>query len=333
MIAQAPSHFRKLMTMLDACPPSWAWNEERAQLFLELGRYFEEAIRPGMPCDLALNPNPLWGAIYHRLKRALVAVDALALLPGEWMLWQMYNSGVILKSRDVVAGMDIVPVLRTYGWQDPEELTRYTAGLLDFLLITHHHPDHYDRALVRACLALGKPVCVPEDIRKDWEADPNLYVFQDGTTITLCDLEITGRRGVHVWRETAEELPLIYYELTDCAGHTVLFAGDADYTRSFTCTPGQTVDALFLPWRNPNARFEEGRPEQTGVTEDALRMVIDRIHPQRIILEHYAELEHIYNGYPASYDLAARLKRFSPVHLEWMFWGERLGLLPQQNGT
>ncbi|MDD4735570.1 MAG: MBL fold metallo-hydrolase [Kiritimatiellae bacterium] len=324
---EQPASFCKQLAILEQHPPEWKWQAERIEAFLALGHLLETSVRPGCPLDLAQNPNALWETIYLRLKAALLDVEHAAPAQGEWHLWQMYNAGVILKNRDVTVGVDLVPVLRTYGWPDHDDLTRHTATLIDFLLITHHHADHYDRALVRACLELGKPVCIPEDIQSNWERNPNLHVFRDATTLTLCDLEITGRRATHVWRETPEELPLIYYEITDADGHTMLFAGDADYTKDFNCTPGKSIDALFLPWRNPNASFEEGSSVQTGHTTDALKIVTDRLHPKHIILEHYAELEHVYQNYPASYDLAATLKKASAAPLEWMFWGEHMTLL------
>ena len=320
--------FNHLMTELEAVPPSWPWQEKRVQTFQKIGRFLEETIHAGQCFDLTLNPNPLWDAIYLRLTQAVLDLDAPAAKDGEWHLLQMYNAGLLITDGDVMFGVDVVPVLRTYGWPDPADLTRKIAERMDFLLITHHHPDHYDRALVRACLALGKPVCLPEDLRSEWESDPNLIFLRDGHSLNLCDMEITGRRCIHVWRKTAEELALIYYELTDRAGRTLFFAGDADYTQSFFASPGKSVDALFLPWRNPNARYEDGHPEQTGVIEEALRIAIDRLHPRRIILEHYAELEHLYQHYPASYDLAARQKKASDVPLEWLFWGERMVLIP-----
>ena len=269
-----PESFCSALQTLEKYPPAPALQPARIEAFLQIGRFLEESIRPGAPLDLVLNPHPLWGMIARRLDTALSEEENNRNPSGGWQLRQMYNSGVLLRKQGITVGIDLLPVLRTYGWPDTHNLTQRTAALLDMLLITHRHPDHYDRALVQACLALGKPVCMPEDLCTEWTKTPNLHPFRHETTVKLCSLQITGRRALHVWRETADELPLIYYEINDPDGHTLLFAGDADYTKDFTCTTGRTIDTLFLPWRNPNNRFEDGSPVQTGTTADALQIAI-----------------------------------------------------------
>jgi L-ascorbate metabolism protein UlaG (beta-lactamase superfamily) len=241
----------------------------------------------------------------------------------------MYNSGVIIRSGDVNIGLDTIPMLRSFNWPEPDGLTERMAELLDMLLITHHHPDHYDRRLVAECLKRDKPVFMPESLAREWEDAPTLYPAHGGMQEEQNDHLITARHALHVWREAIEDVPLVYYEITGPQEYTLLFSGDADYTRTFCKTPGISVDLLFLPWRNPNARYEEGHAEQTGTTLDAVRVAVDTIQPKAILLEHYAELEHIYQDYPASYDIALNLKKqLDTTPCDWLFWGESILLHP-----
>ncbi|MCX5759374.1 MAG: glycerophosphodiester phosphodiesterase family protein [Candidatus Hydrogenedentes bacterium] len=65
-------------------------------------------------------------------------------------LWLLYNMGYVFKTPDACFAVDIC--LRD---------ARRLAGVLDFLLITHPHPDHFTGGLGREMIARGKPVVSP----------------------------------------------------------------------------------------------------------------------------------------------------------------------------
>ncbi len=309
---------------LNETPPTFGVSKVREAAFLKLGEFFESSIRIGGAHDLVRKPNAVWREIETRLLRVLVEIacptdEAL-------VLWQMYNSGVIIKSDEVIMGLDVIPMLRTYGWDEPIDLTQQVARTLDFLLITHRHPDHYDKKLVRACLDMGMPVCMPESLAWEWETNVNLHAVSGSWEMDLNDIHIKGRKAFHVWREDIEDVPSVYYEVPTQTGYSFIFSGDADYTKVFEKTPDKKIDLLFLPWRNPNAAYEDGEPGQIGTTMDAVQVALDRVKPGVVLYEHYAELEHVYNGFPASYDIVADLKEKVGVPSEWLFWGERLDL-------
>lgn len=316
--------FKKYLKTLDSYPPTFDSCPRREEAFLSIGRYLEESVRPGRTHDLVKSPNAVWAVIEHRISMALSQIEQSREDAENLRIWQWYNSGVIMKSRDVLMGLDVIPMLRTYGWHEPKRWTRRVAESLDFLLITHHHPDHYDKQLIRACLDLGKPVCMPVSLTSQWERNANLHGVTDDWSLELNDIQIRGREAFHVWRETMDAVPSVYYEVVCQAGFTFIFSGDADYTKRFEKTEGRSVDLLFLPWRNPNSLYEDGDPAQIGTTVDAVQIALDRIKPSRVLLEHYAELEHVRDGFPASYDMAVNLKRSLDVPLDWMFWGESL---------
>jgi hypothetical protein len=101
----------------------------------------------------------------------------------------------------------------------------------------------------------------------------------------------------------------------------MLFCGDSDYTKGFPgIQPG--LDLICITWRNPGPVFEDGHPLQTMNTNDAVMIMINELKPCNILLQHYGELDHIYRGFTASYDLAAHLINSLPVPTDILFWGE-----------
>lgn len=319
--------FRNALKILDRNPPAFGPNPERSRAFLDIGSFFDQCIAPGRAHDLKKQPSKVWKLVEPRLRAAVDEIQAADLPRGGVAAWQMYNDGVVIKSGEVVIGLDVIPMPRFFGWDEPDGLTARLAGLIDLLLITHDHDDHYDRPLVRACLELGKPVLLPHPLARDWGATPNLYTVRHDGEIDLCDLRITARQGFHVWRDKIDDVPLFYYEVVCQEGYTFIFGGDVDCTKQFEKTPGRTIDLLLLPWRNPNERYEDGHPAQSGTTLDALKIAIDRVRPAAVLYEHVAELNHIYEGWaPSSYDIALDLKVRAGISSELLFWGENITL-------
>jgi L-ascorbate metabolism protein UlaG (beta-lactamase superfamily) len=312
------------LAALYANPPSFAPDAARHRAFLDIAQVLETSTRAGQPLDLyKVNPHPLWQEIEPRLTRALGEAANAKPARDKIVVWQMYNDGVILRTGEMAIGLDVIPMPRFFGWAEPEGLTERIAGLLDLLVITHSHDDHYDRALVRACLRMGKPVLMPAAMAREWGHHAHLHATGNGWEQEIAGLHITAREGFHVWRETMAELPLVYYEAVCREGYTFMFGGDLDYTKALEKSPGRTIDLFFLTWRNPNALYEQGRPEQVGSTLDAVRIALERIDPAAILFEHCAELDHVYHGFPASFDMALDLKRQIPIPSELMFWGEK----------
>ena len=320
--------FADALTTLDSNPPSFRLNANRRDAFLRIGRFLEESIRPGCEYDLKRNPGPLRQLVEPRLVASAQDIAATTLEQGQITAWQMYNHGVIVKSGDVAVGLDVVPITRSFDWEEPAGFTDSLAEVIDILLITHNHSDHYDEPLVRACLQRGKSVVMPEPMAKKWVPNPALHAAGNGWIHRISGLHITAREGIHLWRKVVGEVSLTYYEIACPQGFRFIFGGDVDYTKLFEKTPGADVDLFFLPWRNPSEIYKPGHPAQEATTIDAVRIAIERIHPAAMIYEHCAELDHVYEGYPASFDIALELQRLVPIPMELMFWGERIALRP-----
>ncbi len=319
----ALAHLDSLAAVLEAHPPTFAADPAREQAFLGLDRFFEAAVRPGQPFDLAEYPNDLWRWIDRRLQRALAEAEAAPGTADKLTVWQMYNMGLLCRSGKAVVGMDLTPVL-----PEADAFNRRVAALVDVLLVTHGHGDHYAPGLVHACLAAGKPVFLPAASAAELPPDPCLFPVDDFREAEVSSVRLTARRGIHVWAAGRETVPIVYYELAFPSGHAAIFCGDLDYTRAFEKTPGLAIDLLVVPWRSPNESYEPGSPRQTAERKDAVQIAIDRIQPRHLLYGHYAELGHVHGGMPASYEIAAGLKRAVATPSEWMFWGEKLVFPP-----
>ena len=64
-----------------------------------------------------------------------------------------------------------------------------------------------------------------------------------------------------------------------------------------------------------------------------MNIALRRVKPRNVIHEHYAELKHVYDGFPASYDIALELQSKMAVPSEILFWGESLALTPSPGGA
>lgn len=316
------------LQQLEQYPPSWGRLPEREACFGAIAHFLETHIRPGQPFDLkSVQPNPLWMLLEDRLAAALsswTAEPSRRTTPVCVRQW--YSSSVIIDMEGKRLGFDVIPYLRIYDWPDRYDLTGQLADGLDALLITHRHQDHYDPDLVRACLEREVPVYLPESVALQWKAHPFLFPVVDGHEWDIGPLHCSARVGPHVWRETVEELPVCIYSCAVAGDPAIVYGGDADYTRLPDLNLDVPVRAYFLPWRAPNACYESGHERQIGTLQEAFDVMLQQVDPATVFYEHCAELEHVHDGFSASFDMALDLKCHSPVPSELLFWGESIAL-------
>ncbi len=300
----------------DSSSPSF-FNE-----LINLGQIFEEKVRPGCEFDLMQSPNHIWEQIQAQMLASLDKFCNSKTCPNGVEMLQWYNSGVFIRTSTVSIGFDILPIPRFYNWKEPENLSEQIASELDILCITHSHEDHFDEILINKMLDLKKPVlidsaAIPEKMNKlDFKKCAENQVFDINET------KFYSHKAFHVWRDHIDSVPLSYFEVSLPNGFNFIFSGDADYTKIFSKTLSK-IDLLFIPWRNPNKLYEDGHPEQIGNTIDAIEIAEKRISPDKIILEHYGELDHIYKGFNHSFDLAEKLVQELKTNTEILFWGNR----------
>ena len=242
----------------------------------------------------------------------------LASESAEIEMLQWYNSGVFIRAAGKIIACDILPIPRYYGWLEPPGLTMQIAEAIDALLITHDHQDHFDVELIAACRKLEKPVFMHPGAAP---ADSGVRPMPDGCCCNLDQISIVAHHACHVWRKSEAEVLLSAFEVDFAGRFRVVFCGDADYTKGLAGIRAQP-DVLFITWRNPGPEYEDGHPEQTGATPDAVRLAISRFAPRRLILQHYGELDHVYHGFSASYEMALDLIERIDMPVTIHFWGD-----------
>jgi L-ascorbate metabolism protein UlaG (beta-lactamase superfamily) len=287
---------------------------------VEFGRFVERECRPGCRHDLACWPNIFWQKVEAQM---LAGLQRFLQADGDGItMLQWYNSGVFIKAAGKTIAFDLVPVPRYYGWPEPTGLTGQIATAIDALLITHAHADHFDSELVKACLMLNKPVYMHPAAAP---AELEVIRVADGACYRLDLINIRAHHACHVWRQQRDEVATAAFEADLAGKYRLVFCGDADYTKDLAAL-APAPDALFITWRNPGPQYEDGHPEQTSTTLDAVRLAIARFAPQRLILQHYCELDHVYKGFSASYEMAISLIEKIEVPASVHFWGDIVDL-------
>lgn len=286
---------------------------------LAFGRFLEQHTRAACKFDLMQNPNPLWLKIEKSLLESFSKFVQTNVDNNEILILQWYNSGIFIKSPKITVGLDILPVPRFFGWKEPENLTTKIANNIDVLAVSHEHEDHYDKDLVSACVKLNKPVLS----HKLAQLNQLGYVgMSDNESLELLNTKLVCHHTCHVWRDTFEELACCTFEVIIHNDIRIVFCGDSDYTKS-TPTVSPKADMLFITWRNPGPKYEDGHPEQTSTSLDALKIATKSYSPSIILLQHYAELAHVYKGFAASYDHAINLIKKAPLSVKLLFWGNQ----------
>lgn len=95
----------------------------------------------------AKTTNPLLRFYDCNLDRLKKDIPATQVKPGNVVIWYLYNMGFVIKTPTVCFGVDI-------HHRRAVEL----ADLLDFIVTTHNHDDHWSIPLLDTMTAKGKPV-------------------------------------------------------------------------------------------------------------------------------------------------------------------------------
>jgi L-ascorbate metabolism protein UlaG (beta-lactamase superfamily) len=155
-------------------------------------------------------------------------------------VWLSSPSGYVLKTAGVIWGVD----LRAYqnARFSPEELS-----LLDFLLITHRHSDHYDETVLAALTGSKTKLVLPDFIGENErvfkENGASVIRIGAGEEITLSGIKIRAFESLHFRKDgvrgTAE---LGYHVFT--GGKSLLFPADV---RNYDVSrlPGLRADTVF----------------------------------------------------------------------------------------
>ncbi len=242
------------------------FNDLRMELLTDLQYYFDRCDDFGKYVDCTdsieekkMEENSVLGFYSEALERLLREIPAEKVPEGHIAIWQLYNMGYVVKTPEHCFGIDIC---HKYG----EKLAPY----IEFLCITHPHPDHYTDALCNAMAAAGKPV-YSNFIDNGHKIDDRATINPTG------DIEIVAKRVHH-----GPDSKIVTTYQIDCGkatGNKVIFhAGDAyDYTEL-----ENTKDVtLFIPHTTVGLH---------------LRNAAKKLDPDYVLMSHILEM-----GHPAKY--------------------------------
>ena len=206
-------------------------------------------------------------------------------------IWYLYNMGYVFKTPDACFGIDVKT-------RDSEKL----ANVLDFLLITHEHHDHYSSALIDAMIKAGKPV---------------ITRWREGTTIVSAPREFTFGAcrvkvdiGDHHQPRTQNDMLMFQVDCGESANHrTIYHSGDCNNYQKMI--PDKKVDVFIVH-------------VQVGMS---VKDAITHLKPRLTFVSHALELGHNTeppNAWRWSFDYAFRqIKGIPESQATTLTWGER----------
>lgn len=248
--------------------------------------------------------------VAHHIARLAKAVDEIAATPvrSGAVVWQMYNHGYVVKTAQVTLGIDLVTCAAWYWWASvPQALVERLAARLDGLLLTHKHPDHYDRNLSGLLLAAGKPIWAPHDA-----VAPGETPLHAGDRIRQGPVEITAYLADHgpytnLWH--------LYYGLRTPDGVTILHTGDHNYLRGLP-----DLDQLDL------LLVKSTRVDPAYTASQAVRLAVEQLRPRQAIAGHLCELAHAPGHGRELYRTAYEAFEDAPSQGIVLGWGERIAV-------
>lgn len=242
------------------------FNDTRMELLTDLQYYFDRCDNFGkyLACtdsaeEKAMEKNSVLGFYSEALERLLREIPAEKVAYGNIVIWHLYNMGYVVKTPKHCFAVDIC---HKHG----EKLEPY----IEFLCITHPHPDHYTNALCDAMAAAGKPVYS--------NFIDNGYKIDDRAVLNpVDDIEIVAKRVHH-----GPDNKIVTTYQIDCGRATrnkvIFHAGDAyDYTE---LEKTKDID-VFIPHTTVGLR---------------LRKAAKKLDPDYVLMSHVLEM-----GHPAKY--------------------------------
>jgi hypothetical protein len=208
-------------------------------------------------------------------------------------VWYIYNMGYIFKTPDACFGIDI-------HMRDSDLL----SDVLDFLLITHEHNDHWVSALIDAMVAVNKPVITR------WRTGTTIINEPSECRFGSCRIKVDI--GDHHIEQPDKQNDMLMFQV-DCGenanNYTIYHSGDG--SNFLKMCPDKKIDIFIVH-------------VQVGMSvEDA----INHLKPRLTFVSHVMELGHSPkppNAWRWSFEYAYdRIKNIPIDKAVVLTWGER----------
>ena len=225
------------------------------------------------------------------LEKLLKEIPETKVKKGEVVMWQLYNMGYVVKTEKQCFGIDLYH-------KHAEKL----APMIDFLLITHRHGDHFSRNLVMELERQDKAVYSNFWGKRNRVKTGDVITIGDiSIKVTTVDHNATLKNFVNTYEVNC------YDKQSD--DYVIFFSGDAyNYEQ---LNPSGKID-LFVPHLAVGLNMPKA---------------IEKIKPTEVLMSHILELGHSITQWRWSYEYGIneceKLKRegvYLPV------WGEMIRL-------
>jgi hypothetical protein len=296
--------------------------------------------------------SPLLSFIHHQLSGLAQRLKALPLKDNEFAVAYVYNHGFLVRSGDVLIGIDLAaPMI--------EEM----ADFLDVLVVSHWHHDHWNHALLTAMLRRGKTIYAPGYSGSPTEArnrsqGGRITIPEEGVSYQYGAIAIRFHRGDHYPQTYVDFNPKIkvsekgvldsIIEIAPPVGPSAVILHDADdfnKQSKLSATGGKSVD-IFLGHGVPSpARWKSETGKEAQVWRDLNESIGDpfgtalEMRPRFFIAGHAAERGHENNvgGCTPFKDAVEFCELLSnetqgATRAATLMWGEMLVFSIQPNG-
>lgn len=241
---------------------------------------------------------PILYAYRAAFNKVLQEIQSTKVKKGSSAIWLLYNMGFVVKTPSGCFGVDI-----------DHRLAERLAPHLDFLYITHNHPDHYNLKLMEAMRVSGKPVIT------NFYQEGDAYYSTTASSYQVADFSIRTAISDHL---LSPDLPnFVAMMRIDCGedsgNFSLLHCGDSGFDpKRFKEVQGP-VGLVIMRWGAPRENNILGTGEGQVQTNYAL-------------LSHLIELRHqpYPKGQASISQTLVHLPNVKCKHTLLPFWGEKL---------
>lgn len=235
-----------------------------------------------------------WGLMQFynmALEKLLQEIPATKVKKGQVVMWQLYNMGYVVKTDKQCFGIDLYH-------KHAEKL----APMIDFMLITHNHGDHYSKALVEKLERDGKAVYSNfRDNGHKVKTGDDFTVGNISIKVTTVDHNATLKNFVNTYEVNCY----------DAKGkdYIILFTGDAHNYEQLN--PTGKVN-LFVPHLAVGLNMAKA---------------VEKIAPTEVLMSHILELGHSITKWRWSYEYGiAECEKLERRGVYLPVWGEMIRL-------
>ena len=235
-----------------------------------------------------------WGLMQFynmALEKLLQEIPATKVKKGQVVMWQLYNMGYVVKTDKQCFGIDLYH-------KHAEKL----APMIDFMLITHNHGDHYSKALVEKLERDGKAVYSNfRDNGHKVKTGDDFTVGNISIKVTTVDHNATLKNFVNTYEVNCY----------DAKGkdYIIFFTGDAHNYEQLN--PTGKVN-LFVPHLAVGLNMAKA---------------VEKIAPTEVLMSHILELGHSITKWRWSYEYGiAECEKLERRGVYLPVWGEMIRL-------